>query len=112
MVVHGGRKDTGLDTVEWAKKCQELGAGEILLTSMDTDGCREGFDLELLRAVCSVVSIPVIASGGCGRLEHFSQVFEETGADAALAASLFHFRELTVEEVKEHLAEHEIPVRR
>lgn len=112
VVVHGGRKDTGLDTVEWAKKCQELGAGEILLTSMDTDGCREGFDLELLRAVCSVVSIPVIASGGCGRLEHFSQVFEETGADAALAASLFHFRELTVQEVKEHLAEHEIPVRR
>lgn len=112
VVVHGGRKDTGLDAVEWAKKCQELGAGEILLTSMDTDGCREGFDLELLRAVCSVVSIPVIASGGCGRLEHFSQVFEETGADAALAASLFHFRELTVEEVKEHLAEHEITVRR
>lgn len=112
VVVHGGRKDTGLDAVEWAKKCQELGAGEILLTSMDTDGCKGGFDLELLRAVCSVVSIPVIASGGCGRLEHFSQVFEETGADAALAASLFHFRELTVEEVKEHLAEHEIPVRR
>lgn len=111
VVVHGGRKDTGLDAVEWAKRCQELGAGEILLTSMDTDGCREGFDLELLRAVCSVVSIPVIASGGCGRLEHFSQVFEETGADAALAASLFHFRELTVQEVKEHLAEHEIPVR-
>lgn len=110
VVVHGGRKDTGLDAVEWAKRCQELGAGEILLTSMDTDGCREGFDLELLRAVCSVVSIPVIASGGCGRLEHFSQVFEETGADAALAASLFHFRELTVQEVKEHLAEHEIPV--
>ena len=95
VVVHGGRKDTGLDAVEWAKRCQELGAGEILLTSMDTDGCREGFDLELLRAVCSVVNIPVIASGGCGRLEHLSQVFEETGADAALAASLFHFRELT-----------------
>ena len=112
VVVHGGRKDTGLDAVEWAKRCQELGAGEILLTSMYTDGCREGFDLELLRAVCSVVSVPVIASGGCGRLEHFSQVFEETGADAALAASLFHFRELTVQEVKEHLAEHEIPVRR
>ena len=112
VVVHGGRKDTGLDAVEWAKKCQELGAGEILLTSMDTDGCKGGFDLELLRAVCSVVSIPVIASGGCGRLEHFSQVFEEPGADAALAASLFHFRELTVQEVKEHLAEHEIPVRR
>ena len=111
VVVHGGRKDTGLDAVEWAKQCQELGAGEILLTSMDTDGCKEGFDLELTRAVCDVVTIPVIASGGCGRLEHFSQVFEETGADAALAASLFHFRELTVEEVKNHLAENNIPVR-
>ena len=111
VVVHGGRKDTGLDAVEWAKKCQELGAGEILLTSMDTDGCKEGFDLELTRAVCDAVTIPVIASGGCGRLEHFSQVFEETGADAALAASLFHFRELTVEEVKNHLAEKNIPVR-
>lgn len=111
VVVHGGRKDTGLDAVEWAKKCQELGAGEILLTSMDTDGCKEGFDLELTRAVCDAVTIPVIASGGCGRLQHFFQVFEETGADAALAASLFHFRELTVEEVKNHLAEHNIPVR-
>ena len=111
VVVHGGRKDTGLDAVEWAKKCQELGAGEILLTSMDTDGCKEGFDLELTRAVCDAVTIPVIASGGCGRLEHFSQVFEETGADAALAASLFHFRELTVEEVKNHLADNNIPVR-
>lgn len=111
VVIHGGRKDTGLDVVEWAKKCQELGAGEILLTSMDTDGCKRGFDLELLQAVCSVVNIPVIASGGCGKLEHFSQVFEETGADAALAASLFHFRELTVQEVKEHMAERNIPVR-
>lgn len=111
VVVHGGRKDTGLDAVEWAKQCQELGAGEILLTSMDTDGCKEGFDLELTRAVCDAVTIPVIASGGCGRLEHFSQVFEETGADAALAASLFHFLELTVEEVKNHLAENNIPVR-
>lgn len=111
VVVHGGRKDTGLDAVEWAKKCQKLGAGEILLTSMDTDGCKEGFDLEITRAVCDAVTIPVIASGGCGRLEHFSQVFEETGADAALAASLFHFRELTVEEVKNHLAENNIPVR-
>lgn len=111
VVIHGGRKDTGLDVAEWAKKCQELGAGEILLTSMDTDGCKRGFDLELLQAVCSVVNIPVIASGGCGKLEHFSQMFEETEADAALAASLFHFRELTVKEVKEHMAEHNIPVR-
>ena len=112
VVVHGGRKDTGLDALEWAKRCQELGAGEILLTSMDTDGCRDGFDLELTQSVCDRVSIPVIASGGCGKLEHFSEVFEKTGADAALAASLFHFRELTVGQVKEHLREKNIPVRR
>ena len=112
VVFHGGRKDTGLDAVKWAKKCQELGAGEILLTSMDTDGCRDGFDLELTKAICSQVTIPVIASGGCGKLEHFSEVFQKTGADAALAASLFHFRELTVEQVKEHLREQDIPVRR
>ena len=112
VVVHGGRKDTGLDAVWWAKKCERLGAGEILLTSMDADGAKEGFDLELLRAVCGAVSIPVIASGGCGKIEHFSQVFEETGADAALAASLFHYKELTVDEVKAHLEEHKIPVRR
>ena len=79
---------------------------------MDADGAKEGFDLELLRAVCGAVSIPVIASGGCGKIEHFSQVFEETGADAALAASLFHYKELTVDEVKAHLEEHKIPVRR
>ena len=112
VVVHGGRKDTGLDAVKWAKKCQELGAGEILLTSMDTDGCRDGFDLELTKAICSQVTIPVIASGGCGKLEHFSEVFQKTGADAALAASLFHCWELTVEQVKEHLREQDIPVRR
>lgn len=112
VVVHGGRKDTGLDAVWWAKECEQLGAGEILLTSMDADGAKEGFDLELLRAVCGAVSIPVIASGGCGKIEHFSQVFEETGADAALAASLFHYKELTVDEVKAHLEEHKIPVRR
>lgn len=112
VVVHGGRKDTGLDAVWWAKECERLGAGEILLTSMDADGAKEGVDLELLRAVCGAVSIPVIASGGCGKIEHFSQVFEETGADAALAASLFHYKELTVDEVKAHLEEHKIPVRR
>lgn len=109
--VAGGRKDTGIDAVAWAKEACELGAGEILLTSMDTDGTKEGFDLELLRAVTAVVSIPVIASGGCGRLEHFSEVFEKTDADAALAASLFHYRELTVKQVKEHLREKNIPVR-
>lgn len=112
MVVNGGRIDTGLDAIQWAKEVQERGAGEILLTSMDADGTKEGFDIELLNAVCEVVSIPVIASGGCGRLEHFSEVFLESGADAALAASLFHYKELTVEQVKTHLAEKGIPVRR
>ena len=112
VVVNGGRIDTGLDVLEWAMTCERLGAGELLLTSMDTDGCRDGFDLELTRAVTQAVGIPVIASGGCGKLEHFSQVFEQTGADAALAASLFHFRELTVGEVKAHLASKGIPVRR
>ncbi len=111
VVVHGGRIDTGLDAIQWAKKAVSLGAGEILLTSMDTDGCKNGFDLELLNAVCDAVSVPVVASGGCGSLEHFSQVFEETKADAALAASLFHYRELTVGQVKEHLQSHGIPVR-
>lgn len=109
--VAGGRKDTGIDAVSWAKQACELGAGEILLTSMDTDGTKEGFDLELLRAVTAVVNIPVIASGGCGKLEHFSEVFEKTDADAALAASLFHYRELSVGQVKEHLREKNIPVR-
>lgn len=112
VVVNGGRIDTGLDAVKWARKCQKLGAGEILLTSMDTDGCRDGFDLELTNAVCEAVTIPVIASGGCGKLEHFSEVFEKSGADAALAASLFHFRELTVFEVKKHLREKGIPARK
>ncbi|MBS1473439.1 MAG: imidazole glycerol phosphate synthase subunit HisF [Massilimaliae sp.] len=111
VVVNGGRIDTDLDAVEWAKQAVTLGAGEILLTSMDTDGMKNGFDHELLNAVCNVVNVPVIASGGCGRLEHFSAVFEETGADAALAASLFHYKELTVGQVKRHLKEHHIPVR-
>ena len=112
VVVHGGRIDTGLDAIEWAKRAEALGAGEILLTSMDTDGTKNGFDIELLNAVTDVVRIPVIASGGCGRLEHFSEVFLKSGADAALAASLFHYRELTVEQVKEHLEQCGIPVRK
>lgn len=111
VVVNGGRVDTGLDALAWVRRVQELGAGEILLTSMDADGTKNGFDIELLDAVCNAVQIPVIASGGCGRLEHFSEVFEKSGADAALAASLFHYRELTVGQVKEHLREHGIPVR-
>ncbi len=111
VVINGGRIDTGLDAIEWAKKVYELGAGEILLTSMDTDGTKQGFDTELLNAVTAVVDIPVIASGGCGKLEHFSQLFKETSADAALAASLFHYKELTVSQVKEHLKENDITVR-
>ena len=111
VVVAGGRTPTGLDAVEWAREGQRRGAGEILLTSMDADGTKAGFDLEMTRAVTRVVSIPVIASGGCGSLEHFAQVFEQTGCDAALAASLFHFGELTVPQVKEYLASRNIPVR-
>ncbi len=111
VVVHGGRIDTGLNAIEWAKQAVALGAGEILLTSMDTDGTKNGFDHELLNAVCQQVQVPVIASGGCGTLEHFSQVFEQTPADAALAASLFHYRELTVGQVKQYLNQHQISVR-
>jgi cyclase len=111
VVVAGGRTPTGKDAIQWAKEGERLGAGEILLTSMDADGTKAGFDLEMTRAITQAVSIPVIASGGCGSLEHFAQVFEETGCDAALAASLFHFGELTVPQVKEYLAERNIPVR-
>lgn len=111
VVVAGGRTPTGLDAVEWAKEGERLGAGEILLTSMDADGTKAGFDLEMTKAVADAVSIPVIASGGCGSLEHFAEVFEKTNCDAALAASLFHFGELTVPQVKEYLAQQNIPVR-
>lgn len=111
VVINGGRIDMGIDAVEWAKKAEELGAGEILLTSMDTDGVKGGFDIDMLNAVCNVVKIPVIASGGCGKLEHFTEVFEKTNTSAALAASLFHYKELTVEEVKNELIKHDIPVR-
>ena len=111
VVVAGGRTPTGMDAVEWARRGEALGAGEILLTSMDADGTKAGFDLEMTRAVTQAVSIPVIASGGCGSLEHFAQVFAETDCDAALAASLFHFGELTVPQVKEYLRKRKIPVR-
>lgn len=111
VVVAGGRKPTGLDLLEWVKKGEALGAGEILLTSMDADGTKAGFDLPMTRAVTEAVGIPVIASGGCGSLSHFAEVFEETGCDAALAASLFHFGELTVPQVKEYLRARDIPVR-
>lgn len=111
VVVAGGRKPTGIDLIEWVKKAEKLGAGEILLTSMDADGTKAGFDLAMTKAVTDAVSIPVIASGGCGSLAHFAEVFEKTDCDAALAASLFHFGELTVPQVKDYLRERSIPVR-
>lgn len=111
VYVAGGRTPTGIDAVAWAGEVAARGAGEILLTSMDRDGTKSGFDLELTKAVVETAGIPVIASGGCGALDHFSEVFEQTDCDAALAASLFHYRELTVGEVKAHLREKNIPVR-
>ena len=111
VVINGGRVWTGLDVVEWAKKAESLGAGEILLTSMDADGTKAGFDLEMTKAVAEAVNIPVIASGGCGSLEHFAEAFTEANADAALAASLFHYGELSIGEVKDYLRGRNIPVR-
>ncbi len=111
VYINGGRKDMGIDAIEWAKEGEKLGAGEILLTSMDCDGTKNGFDIELTKKVSEAVSIPVIASGGCGNLKHFLDVFNQTKCDAALAASLFHYRELTIKEVKEYLSENHIPVR-
>lgn len=111
VYVKGGREDTGIDAIEWAKKVEELGAGEILLTSMDKDGTRDGFDIEFLNEVLKVVNIPVIASGGCGDIDSFYEVFKETDCDAALAASIFHYKEATIGEVKEYLHERNIEVR-
>lgn len=111
VVINGGRIDTGLDALEWIEKGVGLGAGEILLTSMDTDGCKQGYDLAFCKAVRNRVNVPVIASGGCGTLKHFYDVFEQEAADAALAASLFHYGEMTVGQVKEYLKEKGIPVR-
>jgi len=108
---NGGRIDTGLDAVEWAQRAVALGAGEILLTSMDCDGVKNGYDLELTAAVSERVSIPVIASGGAGKLEHFYDAFTEGKADAVLAASLFHFGEITIPELKTYLSGKGIPVR-
>ncbi|MDE5696631.1 MAG: imidazole glycerol phosphate synthase subunit HisF [Lachnospiraceae bacterium] len=108
---NGGRIDMGIDAVEWAVRANELGAGEILLTSMDCDGTKNGYDIELTRMVSDNVSIPVIASGGAGQLEHFYDSFAEGRADAALAASLFHFKELEIREVKEYLRNQGISVR-
>lgn len=112
VYIAGGRQNTGLDLLNWAKQCESLGAGEILLTSMDKDGTRDGFDIDMLNAVIEAVSIPVIASGGCGGIEDIVDVFEKTNCDGALAASLFHYGEATIDEVKEECAKHHIPVRR
>ncbi|MDR1572189.1 MAG: imidazole glycerol phosphate synthase subunit HisF [Clostridiales Family XIII bacterium] len=109
--VRGGREDTGVDAVEWAAEAERRGAGEILLTSMDTDGTKEGFDLAMLDAVCAAVNIPVIASGGGGSLRSFSELFLNTGADAALAASIFHYGEFSVGDVKQELIRAGIPAR-
>ncbi len=111
IFVAGGRKATGIDAISWAKEVYQRGAGEILLTSMDKDGTKSGFDLDLTEKVCQVAQIPVIASGGCGNLEHFAEVFEKTHATAALAASLFHYGELSISQVKNYLRERNISVR-
>lgn len=111
VYVQGGRRATGIEAVEWAREAARCGAGEILLTSMDRDGSREGFDCALTRAVARAVDIPVIASGGVGKLEHFAEGIIEGEADAVLAASVFHFGEFTVREVKEHMRSQGIPVR-
>lgn len=108
---NGGRVDMGIDAVEWAMQADRLGAGEILLTSMDCDGTKNGYDIELTRVISENVSVPVIASGGAGRLEHFYDALEGGKADAALAASLFHFKELEISEVKQYLRSREVPVR-
>jgi cyclase len=111
VYIHGGRTPTGLDAVEWAKRVESLGAGEILLTSMDADGTKKGYDIELCKAVASAVSIPVIASGGAGAMEHFYEVFTQTNVDAALAASLFHFKEVSIPELKAYLKNKGVHVR-
>jgi len=111
VYINGGRTPTDLDALDWAKRSAGLGAGEILLTSMDYDGTKDGYDLELTKAISQAVGIPVIASGGAGRREHFYQVFSQSGADAALAASVFHYQELSIKQVKDYLKDKGVPVR-
>ncbi len=113
VVINGGRIDTGIDLLEWVVEVTRLGAGEILLTSMDADGTKQGFDLPMLQAVNEIIDVPLIASGGCGNIQHIEDVLKEDAhaADAALAASIFHYGEHTVGEVKDHLSAHGIPVR-
>ena len=111
VVINGGRIDTGKDLLEWVQELEQRGAGEILLTSMDADGTKAGYDLEMTKAVCDLVNIPVIASGGAGSVDDFADVFAATGCDAALAASLFHYGELTIDEVKDAMRARGIPAR-
>lgn len=111
VYTHGGDKPTGLDAIEWAQKAEDLGAGEILLTSIDADGVKTGYDIPLTAAIADAVNIPVIASGGCGSIEHIYEVFSQTNAAAALAASIFHFNECTVGQVKEYLKDRGVVVR-
>lgn len=111
VYIYGGRVPTGVDVLQWAKKMEALGAGEILLTSMDKDGTKEGYDIELTRAVVDLVNIPVVASGGAGTLKHFYDVFIQAGADAALAASVFHYKEYSIQETKRYLKKRGINVR-
>lgn len=111
VYLNGGRVNTGKDAVEWAVEAEKRGAGEILLTSMDCDGTKAGYDIKLTRAISDVVSIPVIASGGAGTMEHFAEALTDGGAEAALAASLFHYREMEIIDLKKYLAEKNIPVR-
>ncbi|KDR95106.1 imidazole glycerol phosphate synthase subunit hisF [Peptoclostridium litorale DSM 5388] len=112
VFINGGRIDTGMDAIEWAKRGVELGAGEIVLNSIDADGVKQGYDIELTRTVSSLVSVPVIASGGAGKKEDFYEVLTEGMADAALAASVFHFKEIEIPNLKQYLYEKDIPVRR
>lgn len=111
VYIHGGRTPTGLDAIAWAKRAEQLGAGEILLTSMDADGTQDGYDLELLRAITKDISIPVIASGGAGKKEHFYQAWKTGGASACLAASLFHYKQLSIGKLKQYLKSKGVPVR-
>ena len=112
VYINGGRINTGIDAVEWAMRANRLGAGEILLTSMDCDGTKAGYDIELTRTIAENVSIPVIASGGAGTMEHFYDAFAEGKAEATLAASLFHYKEMEIKDLKDYLAGRDIPVRR
>jgi len=111
VMIYGGSKGTGIDAIQWAKKVEELGAGEILLTSIDADGTKNGYDIELTNIICNSVRIPVIASGGCGSSEHMFEVFDKTDVDAVLAASIFHYDKLTLDMVKTYLAEKGIRTR-